>query len=337
MDLFGSRLVPRLDARVILAVGMVVFGVGEGALGAAPSVGLLGPGRIMQGLGSGLVLGASLQGALRVNPDRVRALGSLNGAYLLGLAIGAPLGGFTAALLPGLAGYRLGFFACFAVAVLVTFALIALLPSLPAAEHAGRPRVSFPRLVGAPGIGPAMVLGTLGEFLRGAVVYTTIPLLGLARHYSPATIGVAVGLLVASEIVTMRALTRVIGRLGLTNSLMATLAIGVLAAGSFTILHGQAAYLLGATVFGVALAGATLAPALLIVSLNDDDPATGLASYRMACGTGLLVGAVGAGTMVVAMGPSGVFSAVAALLAGSVVLTRRLRRRLDEGGGSGRD
>jgi predicted MFS family arabinose efflux permease len=329
VDLFGSRLVPRLEARAILTLGLVMFALSEAALGLTGSIGLLMPARVLQGLGSGFVMGSSLQAALRVDQNRARSLGSYNGAYLLGTAVGAPLGGFIASLLAGLAGYRLAFYACCATAVFAAVAIMRLLPSLPAAADAGRPRIGLPRLQGPPGLGPAMLLGSLGDLLRGSVVYTTIPLAGLARHYSPATIGVAVGLLVGTEIVAMRVLSRLIGRLGLTHCLMTTLGLGVFTAASFVLFRTEAAYLIGASVFGITLAGAVLAPALLIVSLDEDDPASGLASYRIASGTGMLVGATGAGTAVAAIGAPGVFGAVAVVMAGSVVMTHHLRRRLD--------
>jgi predicted MFS family arabinose efflux permease len=94
------------------------------------------------------------------------------------------------------------------------------------------------------------------------------------------------------------------------------------------VFSGKLAFLAGAMVFGVVVAGATLVPALLIVSLKDDDPSGGLASYRMASSLGMLVGSAGAATAIVAIGASGVFLALAGLLSGGVVLAHRVGLRL---------
>jgi predicted MFS family arabinose efflux permease len=329
VDVLCSRLIPRLDARTILSVGVVVFGAGDAALGLSSSLPPLMPARLLQGIGGGLLLGSALQAALRVDSERERSLGSFNGAYLLGTAAGAPAGGLIASLIPGLGGYRLGFAVCTILAVLVALAVQALLPPLPAVGDGPQAQIGFPRLSGPPGYGAAMTLGMLGDLLRGSLVYTTIPLAGLLRHYSTITIGLAVGLLAASEILALRGLVGLITRFGLARCLAVSLEIGVVAALGFAFLPGQLAYLTCATVFGVVIAAATLAPVLLLLALHDADPAQGIASFRMASGFGQVVGSTGAGTAVAAIGASSVLCAVAAILAGGTVLTHRLRRLLN--------
>jgi predicted MFS family arabinose efflux permease len=329
VDVLCSRLVPRLDARAILSVGIVVFGAGDAAIGLSSSVPLLMPARVLQGLGGGLLLGSALQAALRVNAERERSLGSFNGAFLLGTAVGAPAGGLIATVIPGLGGYRLSFAVCTTLSVLVALAVQVLLPPLPADGGGPQARIGFPRLSGPPGYGAAMTLGMLGDLLRGSLVYSTIPLAGLLRHYSTVTIGLAVGLLAASEILALRGLVGFIIRFGLARCLVVSLEIGVVAALGFAFVPGQLAYLFCATVFGVVIAAASLAPALLLVSLHDADPSQGIASFRMASGFGQVVGSTGAGTAVAGIGSSSVFCAVATILAGGAVLAHRLRRLLN--------
>lgn len=330
VDVLGTRFVPRHDARVMLAAGLFVFAAGELVMGTATSFGPLLVGRVIQGFGAGLLLGGGLQAAFRADSNGTRALGAFNGAFLLGNALGAPAGGFVAGLAPGVSGFRLAFFTCAAFAGVLTVVLWATLPAYPALADAGNAEIGFPQLGGAPGIGSAMALGMLGDLLRGGVVYTALPLVGQARHLSTLTIGIAVGLLAAVEIVVQRTSSRPIDRFGLAPCLIATLCVGVATSVSLAVFTGTAAYLAGAMAFGVVVAGATLVPVLLIVSLNDDDPSAGLASYRMASSVGMLVGSAGAATAIVAIGASGVFLVLAAVLSGGALLAHRVGNAINQ-------
>jgi predicted MFS family arabinose efflux permease len=328
VDVFGTRLVPRIDARGTLATGTLLFAISSFALGASPIFSPLIAGRALQGLGAGLVLGSALQAAVRLYPDRQHALGSFNAAFLLGAALGAPVGGFVASLAPGTSGYRLTFAICGALALLVALILRVALPPLPPVITAGEATIGFPRLSGPPGSRSALALGMLGDFLRGGVVYTALPLAGQARHFSTVTIGVAVGLLSAVEIVTLRAAGRFLKRVGVVPFLLTALGLGVVVAAGLALVSGSLAFLGGAVLFGVVMAGATLAPPLVIVALSHDDPASGLASYRIASGTGMLVGSTGAGAAVATIGASGVFLLVGAVLLGGLVLAYRTGRQI---------
>jgi predicted MFS family arabinose efflux permease len=328
VDVFGTRFVPRLDSRGTLTIGIFIFALSSFALGASPTFPPLIAGRALQGFGGGLVLGAALQAAVRVNPDRQHALGSFNGAFLLGAALGAPAGGFIASLAPGTSGYRLAFGVCGILALLVALALRTALPPLPPHSGSGVAKIGLPRLSGSPGIGAALALGMLGDFLRGGVVYTALPLAGQARHLSTVTIGVAVGLLSAVEILTLRNAARFFKRFGVKAFLLAALGLGVVVAGALAVAEGRLTFVAGAVLFGMVVAGATIAPPLLIVALSDDDPASGLASYRIASSVGMLVGSTGAGAAMAAIGASGVFLAVAAVLLGGLVLAYWTGREL---------
>jgi predicted MFS family arabinose efflux permease len=328
VDVLGTRFVPRLDARAALATGVLLFGVSGAALGASPGFLGLIPARALQGLGSGLLLGAALQAAVRVDTDRERALGGFNSAFLLGAALGAPAGGLLTGLVPGTAGYRVTFGICALVSGVVAVSILAALPPLPPVLGVGLATIGLPRFSGGPGIGLALILGMLGDFLRGGVVYTLLPLAGQARHLSTATIGVAIGLLSGVEILTMRNSARLFRRFGIVPCLLAALGIGVAIASSLALATGRTAFVAGAFVFGVVLAGATVAPQLVIVALHDDDPASGLASYRISSSVGMVVGSTGAGAAVAAIGASGVFVAVAGVMAGGVGLAYGVGRRL---------
>jgi hypothetical protein len=157
-------------------------------------------------------------------------------------------------------------------------------------------------------------------------VYTALPLAGQARHLSTLIIGLAVGLLSAVEIMTLQVEHRVFARLGTLPCLMAALGLGIFAASWLALTRGEAAFLGGALVFGVVIAIATLAAPLMLVSIHGD-PATGLASFRIASGFGMLVGSTGAGTATGVIGASGVFGAVAAVLLGGVLLAAGVVRQ----------
>jgi hypothetical protein len=164
--------------------------------------------------------------------------------------------------------------------------------------------------------------------LGAGVVYTALPLAGQARHLSTVTIGVAVGLLSAVEIVTLRGAGRFLKRFGVVPFLLTALSLGVGVATALALVSGRLAFIGGAVLFGVVMAGTTLAPPLVIVSLSHDDPASGLASYRIASGTGMLVGSTGAGAAAAAIGASGVFLVVGGVMLGGVVLAYRTGRQL---------
>src|SRR5215472_12075711 len=61
IDVFGTRFVPNLDARVALATGLSLFGVACFGMGLVPGGTLLMASRVMQGAGAGVMFGAGLQ------------------------------------------------------------------------------------------------------------------------------------------------------------------------------------------------------------------------------------------------------------------------------------
>ena len=322
VDVLGTRFVPRLDARTIMSAGTLCFALGCASLALSPSFWPLLPARAVQGFGSGLFLGAALQAAVRLHPVRHQALVAFNSSFLLGGALGAPVGGIIAGVMPGRAGFRLAFVVCVALSIVVALSQRARLDPLPAAVEAGRPVIGWPRLAGSPGLGPALLLGTLGDLLRGSVVYTALPLVGQARHLSTATIGVAVGLLLAVEIVAVRFSAPILVRFGPARCLAVALACGVGIAMTLALTDGPTSFLTCAACFGVVIAAATIAPPLVLVAVAGNDDAAGLASYRMASGVGMVAGSAGAGAVAAALGATPVFLVIAGVLALGVVLAR---------------
>ncbi|HEX9497535.1 MAG TPA: MFS transporter, partial [Mycobacterium sp.] len=260
IDVFGTRFVPGLDARAALTVGLCLFGVACIGMGIASGGILLMASRVMQGFGGGVVLGAGLQAAVRVDPttgDIARSLGRFNAAFLFGGAVGSPGGLLVAGIIDGRAGYQVAFVVTGALAVVVAAALAAALPSLAAPPGLPPPRIGLPRFDRAPGSGATLVLAMSGDFLRGGVLFTALPLAGAAREYSTITITVAIALMSGVEIVVLSVAYRFIRYIGVVAVLIASFALGMLCATLLALIPSATTYLVASALFGVSLAGAT--------------------------------------------------------------------------------
>ena len=326
VDVLGTRFVPRVPARHVMASGILLFGVSCVVMGAAPAYWVLLPGRVLQGLGAGLLFGGGLQAAVRVHAGRERAIGAFNGAFLLGGALGAPAGGWIASAVPGTAGYRVAFFVCSAVCVVVAFGLVTRLPRLAPATGDGPVEIGWPRFGGPPGLGLALVLGSIGDFVRGGVVYTALPLVGAQRSFSTATIGLAVGVLSGVEIVALSRSEPVLLRFGAVRCILVALGLGVVASVLVGTTTGLVAFLAGSMLFGLAVAGATVGPPLVIVALAGD-AAVGLAQFRIASGVGMTVGSTGAAVVAGALGATRLFALIGGFLLAAIVVAHTVGRR----------
>ena len=326
IDVFGTRAVPRLEARAGMFGGIVLFGVSVLVLGVAPSLPVLLFGRVLQGFGAGLLFGAALQAAVRVHQPRDRAIARFSAAFLLGGALGAPIGGILAGAVSGGTGYRLAFVVCAALCLLTGVALRRSLPTLRA-DPPLPIEFGLPRLSGHPGLGLALVLATVGDFVRGGVVYSALPLAGDARHLSTALIGAIIGLLSAIEIALLAASGRFANRLGPINCIIGSLLLGVVAAFLLASPTGLAGYVAGAVLFGFVVAGTTFGAPVMMMAFADDESA-GLARFRISSGIGMTVGSTGMGVTTAAVGSTEVFALLAAILLAGVGLARHVGRAM---------
>jgi predicted MFS family arabinose efflux permease len=246
---------------------------------------------------------------------------------LLGGALGAPVGGVVAALIPGTAGFRLAFVVCAVLCLAIAVSLRLMLPAMPPSSAGDRPRLSVPRLALPPILRLALVLGMLGHYLRGGIENTALPLVGDSRGFSTASIGLTLGLLAAVEIALLRSSTALFARIEPARCLLAALAVGVVAAGVLAVSSGLTGFIAAAVMFGVVDAIAMVAPPLIIISLSPD-AATGLASYRIACGFGSLLGSTSVTAAVAAAGAVGALSVVGGALIASITLLGAMSRRV---------
>jgi predicted MFS family arabinose efflux permease len=330
VDVFGTRFVPCLDAKVALAAGLSLFGVGCIGLGLAPDWSLLMSSRLLQGMGGGMMFGAGLQAAVRVRPvaeDTARALGRFNAAFLLGGAVGSPGGLLVAGLIAGRAGYQIAFVVTGALALLVAAALAAALPALAVPTGMPGPRIGWPRFAKTPASGAALVLAMSGEFLRGGVLFTALPLAGAARDYATIIISLAIALMSGVEIAVLTVAYRIIRRVGVVAVLSASFALGTLCAALLAVSYGTASYLAASVLFGVCIAGATASLPVLVVAQVGDSSA-GLAKFRISAGIGILAGSFGCAVLGTQIGPAALFSVIAVVLLGSVRLTHFVGRRM---------
>ncbi len=330
IDVFGTRFVPSLDAKVALTIGLALFGASCIGMGLAPDGILLMSSRAVQGFGGGMLLGAGLQAAVRVRTvtgDPTRALGRFNAAFLFGGAVGSPGGLLVAGLIAGGVGYQIAFVVTGALALLVAALLVVALPSLAAPPGGPRPRIGLPRFGKTPGGSAALVLAMSGDFLRGGVLFTALPLAGAARDYSTITISLAIALMSGVEIAVLTVSYRIIARVGVIAVLIASFALGTLCAALLALTHGAAIYLAVSVLFGVSLAGATASLPVLVVAQVGNSSA-GLAKFRISAGIGILAGTVGCAVLGTQIGVAALFALVAIVLLGSMQLAHLVGRRM---------
>jgi predicted MFS family arabinose efflux permease len=330
IDVFGTRFVPSLDAKVALAIGLSLFGVACIGMGLAPDGSLLMSSRLLQGFGGGMMFGAGLQAAVRVRPvteDPARALGRFNAAFLFGGAVGSPGGLLVTGLVAGRAGYQIAFVVTGALALVVGATLATALPSLAAPTGMPGPRIGLPRFAKAPASGAALVLAMSGEFLRGGVLFTALPLAGAAREYSTITISLAIALMSGVEIAVLTVAYRIIRRVGVVAVLIASFALGALCAALLAATDGAATYLAVSLLFGVSLAGATASLPVLVVA-QVGESAAGLAKFRISAGVGILAGSFGCAVLGTQIGTAALFFLIALVLLASLQLARFVGRRM---------
>lgn len=328
VDVFGSRFVPSLDARAALIAGLFMFGVACVGMGLAPGGIVLMTSRVLQGLGGGMVLGAGLQAAVRVRPgDVAQSLGRFNAAFLFGGAVGSPGGLLVAGIIDGRVGYQVALVVTGALALLVASALAAAVPSLAAPIGMPPPRIGLPRFGRTPASGAALVLAMSGDFLRGGVLFTALPLAGAARDYSTMTITLAIALMSGVEIIVLSLAYRLIRYVGMVPMLIASFGVGTLCAALLALMPSATTYLVASALFGVSLAGATASLPVLVVAQVGESSA-GLAKFRISAGIGILVGSVGCAVLATQVGIAALFALIAIVLLGSAQLAHVVGRRM---------
>ena len=260
------------------------------------------------------------------SPDIARCLARFNAAFLLGGALGSPGGLLVAGIVEGPIGYRLAFVGTGALALLVAVALAVALPRLAAPPGIPRPTVGLPQFARSPGSHAALVLAMVGDFLRGGVLFTALPLAGAVRHYPTSSIAVAIALMSGAEILALQIAYRVIGRVGVVAVLITSFLVGTLCAALLALEPGTGTYFVASTLFGISLAGATASLPVLVVAQVCESSA-GLAKFRISAGIGMLAGSVGCAVLATRISMAALFALIAVILLCSAQLAHFVGRR----------
>ncbi|MFE9445780.1 MFS transporter [Streptomyces sp. NPDC006602] len=304
VDVLGTRVVTRIDARSTAVVGMVLFAVSEACYGLADRAPELIAARVLQGLASAVVAGAALQVTVRMRARPHRALGSNASLQMLGGSVGAPVGGLLATQSAGIDGYRLAFAVCCGAGLAAGALVVLLLPRLPAPYELGRPRVGLPRLAVGRAVRVALALGLIGNYLRSGIENTAFPLIGDAASLTPAGIGISLGVLSMVEIVVLGTSGTLFEKVRPAHALVWALALGVIALGALLVAHSLSGFLTAAVLFGLVDGVALAAPPVLVVATSPD-PSIAVANYRIACGVGSFSGSGSVNLLFGALGTTG--------------------------------
>jgi MFS family permease len=149
---------------------------------------------------------------------------------------------------------------------------------------------------------PPIVLASLGQLIRGGLMYTVIPLFG-TRELGLSTVGVGVGMsaMAAVDLAAMRfggALADEIGRRAvLTTGLVCGCAAALLA----PAVHGVGAFSLWCAALGIVGGVTWVVPVALVVDVAEASE-DGLAAYRIGADFGQLGGSTGAGAAISILG-----------------------------------
>ncbi len=315
VDVFGTKLVPRVDGRFAVWFSLAVFGAGSLASAVAPTLGYMIGARVLQGVGAAFFLGGALQVVVRFAPPSGagRAIGAFNAAWFGGVAVGPLIGGFLASQGDGQEGYRLAFVACGLVCFAVALVARVRLASIPSA---GPPRLSLPRRPAASSglrIWPPLTLAGIGQSVRGGLVFTIIPLFGeRTLGLGTAEIGIALSLLAVVDIAAMRYGGALADRVGRRGVLAGALVSGCAVCLAAPAVSGAPSFGLWCAAIGVVVGITWVVPVALVVDVAQI-PEDGLSAYRISADIGQFAGSTGAGAVI---GTAGVVGAALVVGAG---------------------
>lgn len=319
LDLVASRCVPRIDARLALAGGYLVFGFGSFASAVAPGLGLMAAARILQGFAAAFPMGASFHVALRLaRPGREGSeMARYQAASFVGMAVGPLAAGVLAAAIGGVAGLRWAFAACGVVNVVTAVIAMVSLPSVPSTEP---PRLGLP----ARGVFTgrrtrrALVAAGIGFGLRGIVGMTLVPMQGDAIGATTTGLAFAATSLAVGELIGTACAGRwadAIGRRAVTTSFALLSAATILAAMAVPTIGSLVGM---CSVLGFALAGVRVVPAATVMDVAESHEAAAV-GWRIACDVNGLATAVVLGAVLSVAGLPAAFgyaAAAAVLVAG---------------------
>lgn len=329
IDLTGSRVVSRLDARTALTVGYLVFGVGSFASAVAPNLEAMVAARILQGLAAALPMGAGFRLALRLAATgrEAREIARFNMCSFFGLTVGPLIVAAVTSVHAGiagtddaavLAGMRWGFAAC-AVINVVTAALAWWgLPSIPAAEA---PRFGLPPASVFAGrrLRFALLASGLGFSMRTMFGMTLLPLLGIEVGAGISGVATGTTLMAVTELGGIGLSGRLGDRLGRRPVVLGAAVVSTVGLLVAVILPTVVTYFVLCLAMGLGLSALRVVPAAMIVDVADDDEAAAV-GWRISCDVSTLVTALVMAAALGAYGLGGGFLTSAGVAVGVGVL-----------------
>jgi MFS family permease len=325
-----GRATDRIGGRPIVVAGALACALACGLLGFAASLPLLaaaqaglGIGQLMVVVGSQTILTRS--GATAGQAGRV---GLYTSAASLGHALGPALGTLAAGDALA-AGTGTAIFAAGSMLALLAAAISLALPS-------SRPGIEGRRATASTGVRSLLVLpGMRTAILTSVVVLASVdiliaflPVYGTERSIPPATIGLIIGALSASQIASRLVIGRLVGRWGHRIVLVASMAAPAAVVPVMLLPLAPVALLATTTVVGLAM-GLAQPMSLILVAASSPPTSRGLAMSLRLVGNrlGQLTIPAFVGAVAGASGVGAVFVSVAALLgvgAASAAADRRL-------------
>jgi len=337
IDLAGSRVVPRIDARSALVGGFLLFGAGSFASAVAPNLSVMVAARILQGFAAAFPMGAGFHMALRLAKTgrEAREIARFNMCSFVGLTIGplivALVAGIHARVVGDgateLGGMRWGFFACGIINVITAVVARVGLPPIPSPV---RPEFGLPRwsLFAGRRVRLTLAASGLGFGLRSMFGMTLLPLLGI--EVGAGISGVATGtmFMAVSELGGIGASGRLADRHGRRPVVLVASALTV--GGLLLALLGPSipTYFALCVAMGLSLAALRVVPAAMIVDVAESDESAAV-GWRLSCDLSTLVTAVLMAAALGAVGLTGGFlaaTAVAAAVGAFVLVIGETRR-----------
>ncbi len=188
----AGRFADRIGRRKVFVGGLVAFGVGSLLCGVAPNVAALIAARVVQAVGAGMMVPASLSLLLGAVPPeaRVKAIGTWSALGALGAALGPVIGGSLVQF-----GWRWVFWINLPVAVVAVVLAVRVVPESRDERDLGRPDLAGAfllagsvgllalALVEAPGWGWGS-FGFVGILLASVIAGAAV-VVRSRRHHSP--------------------------------------------------------------------------------------------------------------------------------------------------------
>ncbi|MGV9747262.1 MFS transporter [Rhodococcus zopfii] len=328
MDIFGTRLLPYIEARRSICFGMALWSIGSFGSALSPNMPIMASFRLLQGLGLAFFASAAPQAAVAMaGPGNVgKALGRFTACMALGSVVGPLGGGALAAIGTGDTGLRIAFHVCGVLAAICAISVWWVIPEhgagFPSME---RPRLSLPRLPGIlrPRSLMGLGLGATGQGVRSALAITLLPLVAVEDFgLSSVGIGVVLSCMFLLEVVIMSVGGAASDRRGRRPILTASsiLGVGAVMAGVAALFLESVPLFIGAViVLGVACGGMMSLPPAMAVDLASS-PQVGLASYRISKDFGFTFYTVLIGGAIGAMGSAAALALCAVCFAVVLVL-----------------